>query len=167
MIPRASGLMRVWGPVWSPSRNALLKWRVSRRSVVAGSNRGRYSPQCATALAGNPSRLSQHSCSLDHLVGLRLEGQRNAYSERPCRFYIDRQGRAIDSVHREIVRLRTGQDRQVPPPHSMTSSARARSVGGIDTLSALAVLRLITSLKRSACSTGRSAGLAPFNILST
>src|SRR5450759_2069024 len=50
---------------------------------------------------------------------------------------------------------------------SITSSARASSVGGILIPSALAVLRLMTSSNLVGCSTGKSAGLAPFNILST
>src|SRR6476661_4389292 len=51
--------------------------------------------------------------------------------------------------------------------HSITSSARPSSVGGISSPRALAVLRLITSSKWIGCSTGRSAGWAPFRILST
>ena len=51
--------------------------------------------------------------------------------------------------------------------HSITSSARARSVGEISRLSALAVLRLITNSIFVGCSTGRSAGDVPLNILST
>src|SRR6516164_7377270 len=51
--------------------------------------------------------------------------------------------------------------------YSMTSSARARTEGGIVSPSALAVLRLTTSLNLVGCCTGRSAGLAPFKILST
>jgi hypothetical protein len=51
--------------------------------------------------------------------------------------------------------------------HSITSSARASSVGGISRLSAFAVLTLMISRNLVGCSTGRSAGLAPFNILST
>ena len=51
--------------------------------------------------------------------------------------------------------------------YSITSSARASSVGGSVSPSALAVLRLITSSYLEACSTGRSAGLAPLRILST
>ena len=50
--------------------------------------------------------------------------------------------------------------------HSITSSARARTVVGMSMRSALAVLRLITSWYLAACSTGRSAGFAPFRILS-
>ena len=48
--------------------------------------------------------------------------------------------------------------------YSMTSSASAKSVGGILRLRVLAVLRLITSSNRVGCSTGSSAGLAPFRI---
>src|ERR1700736_521755 len=51
--------------------------------------------------------------------------------------------------------------------YSITSSARASSVGGISSLSALAVLRLIKSSMWVGNSTGRSPGLAPFKILST
>src|SRR5262249_33428881 len=48
------------------------------------------------------------------------------------------------------------------PPHSITSSARASSVGGTVRPSALAVLRLITSSNLVGCITGKSAGLGPF-----
>src|SRR5258705_9566869 len=45
--------------------------------------------------------------------------------------------------------------------HSITSSARASSVGGTVRPSALAVLRLMTSSNLVGCTTGRSEGLAP------
>ena len=48
--------------------------------------------------------------------------------------------------------------------HSITSSARTKSVGGIVNPSALAVFRLITSSNLLLCWTGRSAGLAPLRI---
>src|SRR5262245_64389165 len=48
----------------------------------------------------------------------------------------------------------------------ITSVAWKRSVGGIVRPRAFAVLRLITSSNVIACSTGISAGLAPFSILS-
>ena len=51
--------------------------------------------------------------------------------------------------------------------HSMTSSARANSVGGMVRPRAVAVLRLMTSSIFIGCSTGSSAGSAPFRILST
>src|SRR5262245_25288067 len=61
----------------------------------------------------------------------------------------------------------TQNGNQLPPPHSITSSARASTVGGIVRPSAFAVLRLMTSSNLVGCSTGRVAGLAPLRILST
>lgn len=51
--------------------------------------------------------------------------------------------------------------------HCRTSSARASTDCGIVTPSAFAVLRLMSSSNLVGCSTGRSAGLTPFRILST
>ena len=51
--------------------------------------------------------------------------------------------------------------------YSMTSSARARSVGGTSRPITLAVLRLMTSSSLVGNSIGRSPGLAPFRILTT
>src|SRR5262249_40459470 len=51
--------------------------------------------------------------------------------------------------------------------YSITSSARASRAGGTVSSSALAVLRFMTSSNSVGCSTGRSAGLVPFRILST
>src|SRR5215831_11700219 len=56
---------------------------------------------------------------------------------------------------------------ELAAPHSITRSASASSWGGISSPSAFAVLKLITSSNFVGCSTGKSAGLAPFNILST
>jgi len=51
--------------------------------------------------------------------------------------------------------------------YSITSSARPKSVAGILRPSALAVFRLMTTSILVGCSTGKSAGFAPRNILST
>src|ERR1700719_2628471 len=51
--------------------------------------------------------------------------------------------------------------------YSITSSARTRNDSGIVKSSAFAVLRLITSWNLVGCSTGRSAGRAPFKMRST
>jgi hypothetical protein len=51
-----------------------------------------------------------------------------------------------------------------PPHHSITSSARASSVGGTSRPSALAVCRLMTNSNFVDWITGRSAGLAPLRI---
>jgi hypothetical protein len=51
--------------------------------------------------------------------------------------------------------------------HSITSSAIASIPAGMVRPSVLAVLRLIMNSNFVGCSTGKSAGLAPFSILST
>jgi hypothetical protein len=53
------------------------------------------------------------------------------------------------------------------PPHSITSSARARRVAGKSRPIAFAALRLMTSSNFVGCSTGKSAGFDPLRILST
>src|SRR5438128_1106970 len=58
-------------------------------------------------------------------------------------------------------------DEIAPRDHSMTSSARASSVGGTSRPRAFAVLRLIANSYLVGCCTGRSAGLAPLRISST
>src|SRR4026207_1700051 len=52
-------------------------------------------------------------------------------------------------------------------PHLITRSALASTFGGIARPICLAVFKLITSSNLFGCSTGRSAGLAPFRVLST
>src|SRR5215207_6089209 len=49
----------------------------------------RHAPRRRSLAA--PNRLSQHSCSFDHLVGLRLKRERNGEAERACRLEIDDQ----------------------------------------------------------------------------
>src|SRR5262245_55586833 len=56
------------------------------------------------------------------------------------------------------------RDELAAPDHSITSSARARSVGGTSMPSALAVPRLMISSTFVDCCTGRSAGFSPFRI---
>jgi len=51
--------------------------------------------------------------------------------------------------------------------HSMTSSVRIMTVGGTVKFESLAVLRLTTSSNLVGCSTGMSAGFAPFRMRST
>ena len=63
---------------------------------------------------------------------------------------------------------RTAEQRdELASDHSMTSSARARSVGGSSSPSPLAVCRLMTNSNLVGCSTGMSAGFAPRKILLT
>src|SRR5262245_40311510 len=58
------------------------------------------------------------------------------------------------------------RDELAPPDHSITSSARASSVGGTVSPSALAVARLMTRSNLVGCSIGMSAGFVPRRILS-
>ena len=60
-----------------------------------------------------------------------------------------------------------GNSHELAPPHSITSSARISSVGGMVIPSALAVWRLIMMLNLVGRSIGSSPGFAPFKILST
>src|SRR5262249_45568485 len=68
-----------------------------------------------------------------------------AYADRPC----DRAAEKRD---------------ELAPPHSITSSARASSVGGISSPSALAVLALITSSNFVDRWIGRSPGFSPLRM---
>src|SRR5262249_58729885 len=81
-----------------------------------------------------------------------------------------------DHRHRRLLRVRRERPSgsraadkrdEFAPFHSITSSARASSVGGISRPSALAVLRLMTSSNLVGCCTGRSAGFSPLLMRST
>src|SRR5262249_28113790 len=81
----------------------------------------------------------------------------------------DRRHRRRLRARRERPRARRAAEErdERAPLHSITSSARASSVGGTSRPSALAVVRLITRSNLVGCSTGRLAGFAPRKILST
>src|SRR5262249_44210321 len=68
--------------------------------------------------------------------------------------------------HRRRSRCAAEQGDELAALHSITSSARAISVGGSSRPSALAVRRLTRSSSLVGCSTGRSPGEAPLKILS-
>src|SRR5262249_17839703 len=76
---------------------------------------------------------------------------------------VDAKGKMRLGLH--AVRSRSSRASHVG--YSITSSASASNLSGISRPSALAVLRLITSSNFVGCSTGKSAGLEPFKILST
>src|SRR5262249_4473092 len=59
------------------------------------------------------------------------------------------------------------QGDELAPLHSITSSARARTIDGKSRPIAFAALRLITSCNFVGCCTGRSAGFSPRKIRST
>src|SRR4051812_28976637 len=68
-------------------------------------------------------------------------------------------GRLLLRPRRERPSRRAAEQRdEIAAPHSITSSARASSVGGTVRLTALAVLRLMTSSYLVGACTGKSAG---------
>ena len=78
-----------------------------------------------------------------------------------------RHSRQRGSARGQMQKLSSAGKFHCEPPfhaHSITSSARASSVGGTSRPSALAVLRLMTSSNLVDCKTGRSAGFAPLRI---
>src|SRR5262245_12111170 len=86
-----------------------------------------------------------------------------------------RAAKKTDHRHRRLLRPRRDRPRRrraaeqrdelAASHHSITSSARASSVGGMSRPSALAVLKLMTNSNLVGCTTGKSAGLAPLRIL--
>src|SRR5262249_29710180 len=69
--------------------------------------------------------------------------------------------------HRPRRRAAEQRDELAPPDHSITSSARASSAGGMVRPRALAALRLITNSYLVGACTGRSDGFSPLRIRST
>src|SRR5262249_17001751 len=85
-------------------------------------------------------------------------------------------GKKPNHRHRRLLRPRrerpcagcaTEKRDELAPSHSITSSARASTVGGTSRPSVLAVFRLITSSNFVGACTGRSAGFSPFRMRST
>src|SRR5215831_8144920 len=75
---------------------------------------------------------------------------------------------ALLRARRKRPRRRAAEQRdELALVHSITSSARASSVGGTVRPSAFAVFRLTTNSNFTACWTGRSDGFAPFRIFPT
>ena len=73
----------------------------------------------------------------------------------------------VRSAGRPTVLTSTGSELFRVRRHSITSSARASSVGGMSKPSAFAVLRLITNSYLVGACTGRSAGFSPLRMRST
>src|SRR5262249_57364822 len=124
-------------------------------------------------LALGPAVFDRHVLALDEARVFQ------ALAERPQSFR-DRIGRSGVQIpyHRHRRLLRAGRERprcrrtaeqryEIAPLHSITSSARASTVGGISRPSAFAVLRLITVSYLVGACTGRSAGFSPLRMRST
>src|SRR5262249_29679370 len=93
-------------------------------------------------------------------------GERDHHADPPHPIVLLRARR--NRPRRQRPRCRAAESRyECAPPHSITSSARASSVGGISRSSVLAVLRLITSSYLVGACTGRSAGFSPLRMRST
>ena len=115
--------------------------------------------------------------SATYLMNSRLRSDRRA-GRRSCAGEPIRRSAASDAglmVHvsfhpiilAEISSPLWGEGQLVPPPHSITSSASARNVGGTFKFIALAVFMLSTNRYRVGSSNGRSAGLAPWKMRAT
>ena len=124
----------------------------------------------------------------DHLVGARVQARRNVDALCRSGFEVDHQferGRFRRSAPSSLIRRQTSPafapkrtlvaDMQCPLSangrhrviHSITSSARASSIGGTSIPSAFAVLALMMRRNRVGCSIGRSAGFTPLRTRST
>src|SRR5262249_11029155 len=96
-----------------------------------------------------------------------------AESAQPTRIALGRLG-VEEPDHRHSRLLRSRRKRpcrrnaekryKLAPLHSITSSARAMSVGGTSMPSALAASRLITNSNLVDCTIGRSAGFVPLRM---
>src|SRR5262249_24423565 len=120
-----------------------------------------------------PSELDCHVSAFD-VAGSAQAFTKCGYQIGAC---LGRTGSEItDHRHRRLLpsrregpcrRAADQRDELAPPHHSITSSARASSVGGTSRPSALAVLRLITSSYFVGACTGKSAGFSPLRMRST
>jgi hypothetical protein len=100
-----------------------------------------------------------------HVMNSRLLIQ----SPRPPPWRNPTTGVALMSPRRDRPRRRRAAEQrdELPPYHSMTSSARASNDGGTVRSSVFAVVRLMMRSNLVGCSTGMSPGFAPRTILST
>src|SRR5262245_34355590 len=115
----------------------------------------------------------------DHVLTLYVARFAEAFAERGCmagRTIERATGDKADHWSCRLLRARRERPRrcrpadkrdELPPLHSITSSARASSVAGMSRPSALAVLRFTTSSYLVGACTGRSAGFSPFRMRST
>ena len=124
--------------------------RMRRRKFIVGLSGADIASRCPAA----PTRWSSDTAR-SHYGAYRLS--------RDQPFVVRRRGYGASGATLRPVVLRL---RAHTPFHSITSSARARSVGGISRPSVFAVLRLIDSSNLAGARTGRSAGFAPLRISS-
>src|SRR5262249_40193137 len=123
---------------------------------------GRHARSCAPPSIGRPPyRRARRVSRFPHWTSSSiLLAVTACASTRPSRLLRPRRERPRRDCAAE-------QRDELAPTHSITSSARASSDGGISRPSAFAVLRLTTNSILVGCSMGRSVGLAPRKIRST
>src|SRR5262249_22633492 len=125
----------------------------------------------AVAAVLRPARLDRDRATLDPTEfaqsmrksdGPQSVGRRRGRAQEPDR----RQLARLLRPRRERPRNRraTEQGDECAARHSITSSTRARSVGGISRPSNLAVCRLMIRSNLLDCTTGRSAGFVPLRM---
>src|SRR6516164_6172543 len=112
-----------------------------------------------------------HKCMVTSDIGSRNNWIDNCQVGMGHIFQHSRSGFAL-RPRRERPRGRAAEERDEIAPfhrcnHSITSSARASSVGGTSRPRALAVLRLITNSYLVGACTGKSAGFSPLRMRST
>src|SRR5262245_18699817 len=136
------------------------------RSVFAivfriGCGKAMINPHIA---AVTPAQLLQPllECRKALLVLLIVHGRGREHADAPHPL-------ALLAARRERPRRRRAAEQrdELAPSHSITSSARASSVGGTSRPKVFAVLRLIARTYFTGVCTGRSAGFSPFRIRST
>src|SRR5262249_37667863 len=153
-----------------------------RRQRRRGGCRGQYGDLATNQIGGErrksviaafrPAILDRHILALD-IAGLLQTLMKRAH--HGCEAVGQSAVEEPDHRHCRLLRPRRQRPRRRAAEkrneraalHSITSSARASSVGGTSRPSALAVTRLTTRSNLVGCSTGMSAGFAPRRILST
>src|SRR5262249_36581576 len=107
--------------------------------------------------------------ALGKALSQRIEEMGRRVGRRAAEKPDHRHGRLLRPRRKRPRRRRAAAEQrdEFAPFHSITSSARASTLGGISMPSVLAVLRLITSSYLVGACTGRSAGFSPLKMRST
>src|SRR6516164_8995708 len=125
--------------------------------------------------AGGPAVHHPHVAAIDPAQFLEPV-QKSGETRKRFRIVRSDRHQHPDTAHPALLRARSERPRrrraaekrdELPPSHSITSSARASRLGGTSRPSAFAVFRLITSSNLVGACTGRSVGFSPLRMRST